>query len=146
MEFCPAFWDWLIEANQKGTVASIAEVRAELLAKKDELSQWVANHGNFFLWSDDRVHETAWRLSQKKLWGLYGRDVVDRFMNSADYWLISHAMAYGYVVVTQEVPANTKKKVKIPNICKEFNVPWVNTFQMLRNENPKFVLKRELEF
>ena len=30
--FCPAFWDWLIEQNGKGRIASIEKVADELQA------------------------------------------------------------------------------------------------------------------
>ena len=55
------------------------------------------------------------------------------FLKGADPWVIAHALATDGVVVTQEtrVPANSTK-AKIPNICEEFRVPWVNMYQMLR--------------
>lgn len=39
-DFCPAFWNWLLEENQIGKVYSIAKVGDELVAGDDELAEW----------------------------------------------------------------------------------------------------------
>ena len=52
--------------------------------------------------------------------------------DKADPWLIAHAIVTGRVVVTEEVfNHDIKRKIPIPNVCKEFDVPYMNTFQML---------------
>jgi len=38
LDFCPAFWDWLIEQNREGRVYSIEKVGDELEAGSDELA------------------------------------------------------------------------------------------------------------
>ena len=56
------------------------------------------------------------------------------FLDGADPWVIAQAKVDGSVVVTREVPAGTySKKVKIPNVCLEFDVEYVNTYTMLRD-------------
>ena len=50
LDFCPAFWDWLIENNRSGKVFSIEKVGDELNAVADELADWAKNRGEgFFL-------------------------------------------------------------------------------------------------
>ena len=39
-DFCPGFWDWLVEQNRTGKVASIQKVADELHAGADELADW----------------------------------------------------------------------------------------------------------
>lgn len=39
-DFCPAFWDWLVQANEGGRVFSIERVGLELRAGADELAEW----------------------------------------------------------------------------------------------------------
>ena len=39
-DFCPAFWDWLIEKNGKNEVFSIEKVGDEIDAGDDDLSAW----------------------------------------------------------------------------------------------------------
>ncbi len=38
-DFCPAFWDWLVEQNRADKVASIEKVADELQAGDDELAE-----------------------------------------------------------------------------------------------------------
>src|SRR6266571_7455264 len=45
MDFCPAFWDWLIEGNAAKQVFSIEKVGDEILAIADELADWADNRG-----------------------------------------------------------------------------------------------------
>ena len=47
--------------------------------------------------------------------------------------MIAQALADGSAVVTLEieVPTNSQK-AKIPNVCNQFNVRHINTYQMLR--------------
>lgn len=53
--------------------------------------------------------------------------------DSADYKLIAHAMATGSTVVTREQPApDSKEKIKIPDVCKDFNVAWTDPFSLYR--------------
>lgn len=52
-DFCPAFWDWLDEANADGTVFSIERVQDEIVAGDDQLSEWVRQRPNLFLKPDD---------------------------------------------------------------------------------------------
>ena len=39
-DFCPAFWQWLIERNADGTVFSVENVDDEVRAIADVLSGW----------------------------------------------------------------------------------------------------------
>ena len=43
LDFCPAFWDWLIAGNAAGLVFSIEKVGDEVEAMADELSAWAAS-------------------------------------------------------------------------------------------------------
>ena len=58
----------------------------------------------------------------------------DEFAQAADPWLVAYAGAHEMTLVTQETPEPlARKKVKIPDVCRQFNVPWQNTFGMLEN-------------
>jgi hypothetical protein len=37
-DFCPAFWEWLIEQHERGRVHSVEKVGDELAAGADELA------------------------------------------------------------------------------------------------------------
>lgn len=56
-----------------------------------------------------------------------------QFANGADGWLVAYARAKGHVVVTHEqLSADVRRKVPIPNVCNAFGVRYVDTFEMLR--------------
>ena len=48
LDFCPAFWDWLIAQNETSNVFSIEKVADELIAGNDELAVWVQERGYDF--------------------------------------------------------------------------------------------------
>ena|SRR2546428_28212 len=53
MDFCPAFWDWLIEGNAAKQVFSIEKVGDEILAIADELAVWADDRGSDFFLKPD---------------------------------------------------------------------------------------------
>jgi TolB-like protein len=72
----------------------------------------------------------------------YLQEAKAEFASVADGWLIAFAKIYGLVIVTHETSEPTRKnKVKIPDVCLEFKVEYIDTFVMLRELNIKFGLK-----
>lgn len=65
---------------------------------------------------------------------------MTEFLESADHYLVAQALADNYYVVTHEVPAETRRRIKIPNVCNAFRIKYLSLFDMLRNEKAKFVL------
>ena len=56
LDFCPAFWDWIIANNANGGLFSIEKVGDEVVALADELSVWADARGTgFFLRPDANV-------------------------------------------------------------------------------------------
>lgn len=141
MDFCPAFWNWLIQANQTRTVFSIEKVGDELDIGDDDLTAWATNRGaDFFLRPDSALLRALPRVSQWVTEQGYEPPAVATFLEAADYYLIAHALAHEHVVVTHEVAANTTKKVKIPNVCIGLEIKCMTPFQMLRKQRARFVL------
>jgi hypothetical protein len=53
--------------------------------------------------------------------------------------LIAKAVTAGATVVTQETYEPFRlNKVKIPNVCRAFGVPYLNTFDLLQQLRAKF--------
>ncbi len=94
----------------------------------------------FFLTADNVVVQHLKELSEWTTSQNYEDKAVRKFLESADYYLIAHAKAHGMTVVTHEVEAETKKRVKIPNACIGMGVDCVNTYEMLRREKACFIL------
>ncbi len=70
----------------------------------------------------------------------YEPAAVNTFLQVADYYLIAHALALDYTVVTHEKADGSKKKIKIPNVCIGVGVKSMTPFEMLRHERARFVL------
>lgn len=144
MSFCPAFWGWLDQQFEKGELASIQIVYDEITNGSDELVDWAKERKDQFIGvSDDDTQEKyieivnfVMQLEGKK------QQHKDIFLEKADPWLIAKALATDAIIITHErLDPPDSKKVKIPNICKEFGVGYMSTFQLLENLDAKFVLK-----
>lgn len=141
LDFCPAFWDWLIASNQAEKVFSIEKVGDEIDAGDDALSYWAKEREpGFFLKPDAKVAAgfpavSAWASS-----GHYEPAAVSTFLQVADYYLVVHALAYDFVLVTHEVPSPSVKRIKIPDACIGLGIKFMTPFEMLRHEQARFVL------
>lgn len=141
LDFCPAFWEWLIEQNKSRRVFSIEKVGDEVQAVADELSTWASARGDgFFLKPDASVLPalaavSTWASSQQ-----YEPAAVSTFLQVADYYLVAQALAGTHTVVTHEVPSASKRRIKIPDACIGLGIKCVTPFEMLRIERARFVL------
>jgi predicted nucleic acid-binding protein len=141
LDFCPAFWEWLIQENTAERVFSIERVGDEIEAGVDDLSAWArARRDGFFLKPDAAIltalgEVSAWCTGQG-----YEPAAVSTFLQVADYYLVAHARAHGHTVVTHEVASPSVKKIKIPNVCIGLGVKCVTPYEMLRTERARFVL------
>jgi hypothetical protein len=141
LDFCPAFWDWLIASNAAGLVFSTEKVGDEIGAGADELAGWAAGRGpGFFLKPDAAILPALARVSSWATGQSYEPAAVSTFLQVADFYLVAHALAHGHVVVTHELAAASTKKIKIPNACIGVGVKCMSPFEMLRHERARFIL------
>jgi hypothetical protein len=141
LDFCPAFWDWIDEAHDKGDVFSIEKVSDELAAGGDDLAAWAQEHTDSFVLKPDAAVVPSFQVTSTWASGAgYDPAAVSTFLQVADYYLVAHAHAHGHVVVTHEVPAASSKRIKIPNACIGLEVKCMTPFQMLRTERARFLL------
>ncbi|MCL4395709.1 MAG: DUF4411 family protein [Chloroflexi bacterium] len=141
LDFCPAFWQWLINQNAAGRVFSIEKVRDEILAGGDELTTWARERGpSFFVRPDAAVIPALGSLSAWANGQTYELAALNTFLEGADYYLVAQALAYQHIVITQEVVSASKKIVKIPNACIGLGIKCMTPFEMLRLERARFVL------
>ncbi len=142
-DFCPAFWDWLIEKNIDKKVFSIDKVEDEIAAGGDSLSTWIQGKAkDLFLRTDSNIADqfstvSNWTMSQN-----FEMSAKNTFLQVADYYLIAHALAHKYIVVTHEIPSNSAKRIKIPNVCAGLGIKFMTPYEMLRIEQARFVLGR----
>jgi len=141
LDFCPAFWDWLLHKGHQGAVFSIDKVADEIEAGQDDLATWAKSRGPSLF---RRTPPTlAAQFGQVATWATgqqYTPAAINAFLQAADFYLVAHALAGQHVVVTHEVPANSPNRIKIPNVCVGLGVRFMTPYQMLRTEQARFVL------
>lgn len=141
MDFCPAYWDWLVHAHALGQVFSIEHVRDELLAGNDQLAAWVRERGRgFFLRPAGPALPAMRQISEWVTSQSYQPAAINTFLQKADYFLIAQALGGGDTVVTLERPGGSTASVKIPDVCVGLGVECVTPYRMLRRERARFVL------
>ncbi len=143
-DICPGFWNLLDHFAESENILSIDRVSDEIFAPEepDDLSVWAkqAPPGLFASTSDQAVVDTFKRM-QKWVQGTaqFSSEAKETFAEVADGWVVAYAKAHSAVIVTQEVySARVKKRVPIPNVCLEFRVDCIDTFEMLRRLGGKF--------
>jgi hypothetical protein len=96
LDFCPAFWDWLIAYNDARHVFSIEKVADEIAAGADDLSAWAAQRGpGFFLAPEAAILPALGRVSAWATGQAYDPAAVSTFLQVADYYLVGHALCAG---------------------------------------------------
>lgn len=142
-DICPGFWDWM-DSVCGNTVGSIINVRDELIAGRDELAAWATDRQDaaWFLRVDDASTQSNFVQVANFIAGQqYTQPAVAHFLSKADPWLIAKAMTLGATLITHELPEpGAKKRVPIPNVCTQFGVRCVNTFDALRHFSAAFRL------
>lgn len=142
-DFCDGYWEIIDSLAQKGIVFMTPEVLKELLKIDDEISQWIKDRKYFVKEIDDRVQECL-RIIYKTnpLHHNLVNDVKNRSI--ADPWVIAHAMAEDATVVTKEdfYTGHNNKKIKIPNVCENMGVRWMDDFGFIREMNITFISRQ----
>ncbi len=144
-DICPGFRRCLLYYHRGGQIFSVDRVRNELLAchRAEDLVQWVRNEvpEEFFLPVD--TNEVARVYTEIMLWIQRHPDYSDqakaKFATGADGWLVACASVHRATVVTNEQPAPASRRdVKLPDVCDEFEVSRLNAFAMLRALGARF--------
>lgn len=138
-EFCPDYWKILIELGNRSRIFIPELVYDEIRKTEDELSTWVTNSG---IPVRVATSDVGARLSEIFTTNPLHEKLVDssKGRSMADPWVIAHAIHENAVVVTKEekVTAPSAKKVKIPNVCENMGVSWINDFQFVARLGIKF--------
>ncbi|TCZ66429.1 DUF4411 family protein [Flaviaesturariibacter aridisoli] len=138
LDVATSFWLKVKDLATAGHIICIDKVKDEIYKNEDDLKGWCVGNlpSNFF-------HDTAtiladygrvctWAVSKSSH---YLQKALDEFLNAeeADAWLVSFALAKGIKVVTYETsnPAQ-KSRIKLPDACIPFSVPFTNTVGMFR--------------
>jgi len=139
-DICPGFWESIVQSHQYDRVRSIDRIKAELLAgqPKEDLVVWVKQTvpAGFFHGTQSKPVLDAY--AEIALWVQRSTQYLDRakakFATEADGWLVAYSMVHGTTVVTNEQPRpDSRSRVLLPDVCRQFKVPSKDTFTMLRS-------------
>ena len=141
-DLAPGFWKSLIKFSKEGTIISIDRVKKELERGKDDLSEWIKREFTHAFNSTDKEDVISSYSDIMNYIGSnnqYKDTAISSFAGGADPWLIAYSLHTNNILVTEEVlNLKSKKRVPIPNVCREFGVEYINTFEMLRRLGVKF--------
>lgn len=134
----PKFWSFLSESLTKRELRCCKNVYDDLLKQRDQLAGWAkARKGNGMCIQPEPGVFNRYKEICGFIIPTYSYRWYEEFCNGSDGWVIAYAMHFGGTVVTQESKSR-KRKIRIPVVCKKFDVPWVDTFQMLEKLNARF--------
>lgn len=141
-EFCSGYWEIIDELAKQGIVFITQEVKKEIDKGDDNLKKWLKDKHYIVKPIDENV-----QLNLKKI---YAKDKSHQYLANnvknrsiADPWVIAHAMSENAVVVTKEYLSTSKnpQKIKIPDVCENMNVRWINDFKFIKEVNIEFNCK-----
>jgi len=139
---CPDYWKVLDELGTEGRIFICQEVYDEIVKTEDNLSKWLKNSHISVRKANESVIGNL-----KEIYNTPAHlKLVDNTKNRslADPWVIAHAMDSDSVVVTKEekVTQANSIKVKIPNVCDNMGVRWINDFEFVQELNFTFSCQR----
>ena len=138
-KFCPDYWHLLNDLGAAGRIFVPQLVYDEIVRTEDELSVWLKASNIPIRKISEQV-----ALCLKRI---YAKDPKHQFLvdntkqrSLADPWIIAHAINENACVVTKEekVTALNSTKIKIPNVCDNMKVRWINDFQFIEEVNIRF--------
>ena len=141
-DLAPGYWDFLVQLFDSDHAVSIKSVYDEIDSASDDdpLKVWAKLNRQYFVAPDSRV---VARYQQVMKWAKdnYEAPAVSDFQRVADSWIVAHALANGWVVVTHEKSApRSKKRIKIPDACAACGVECLTPFTMLRQRGMSLAL------
>ena len=143
MDVAEGFWQQLGIAAQRGDFLSIDRVKDELYTNPDDLSDWCDRElpDNFFRPSVDSTAE----YQQVINWAFGRLQYMSRATaeftrtSNADAWLAAYGLKHQLCVVTMEASRpDSKKIIKLPDVCLAHTVDWCSTMEMFRRLELKF--------
>lgn len=135
----PEFWAWLVHQGENGRLKVPREIFDEVSAgpdKEDPFYKWRKSKETVAaLVLDEDVDPT---IVQRVLNKGYGQGLTEDNLETIgrDPFLVAYSLGgEPRSVVTTEVsrPSAQRQNRKLPDVCDQFQVPWINTFKMTRS-------------
>jgi len=133
----PEFWEWLTDAGINDRVKVPLEVYEEIKEGNDDLAEWVKNDQTreALLFDEDVDVSLVSLVTDVGYADDLSDDEVEKI--GRDPFLVAYALAdeNNRCIVTTEgsKPSRERANRHLPDVCRSFKVPCVNTFQFLRD-------------
>jgi len=116
-------WDYISKEIEEGSIIlpKIVADEVKLVTDNPELKEWLKKHEKRFCDHDDSTEELQKIVSKYNIYTKIKGSLADAV-------LIAIAKTRGLTVITQEIYVKNQSMVspKIPNVCEEFSVKWMN--------------------
>lgn len=136
---CPDYWEALNELGNRKRIFLPEEISDEITRTDDDLSKWLKASKIPIRATDVNV-TNCWKrvLATHNDHQYLIAETKNRSLG--DPWVISHAIDAGATVVTKEELETTGKplKIKIPNVCNNMGVSWMNDFKFIQDLQIQF--------
>ena len=135
-DIAPSFWDQIVE-KVSDKIVIIEKVKDELQRGGDELTEWYNSKSSNFtvlgIPEQEVIEAYSNIINEVNNRDQYLQSAKDELAGNADSWLCAYGLAYNYTIVTLETyDADIRKRIKIPNICEEFGIRYINLSQFMR--------------
>ena len=133
-DIAPGFWEIVKRNARAGKLACSTLVYDEIARGGDELTQWANRERKtkLFVEPNEQTQKLVNDIGEYVKRN-YELAQVEFFFKGADPWVIAAALSDGGTVVTHEVLVGPdSKRVKIPNICRKYDVQYTDCYGMLR--------------
>ncbi|MBN8699657.1 MAG: DUF4411 family protein [Chitinophagales bacterium] len=136
---CPSYWDVLNQLGTNNTIFLPEIVYEEITRTEDDLTSWLKSSKIPIRSIDSAV--------SKCLTSIYAADPSHKYLVSstgqhsiADPWVIAHAINENAKVVTKESKDSftNPTKIKIPHVCDNMGVGWLDDFAFAKEIKLKF--------
>ena len=141
-KICPSYWKVLNDLGEKGVIFLPELVYEEIKKGEDNLFKWLKNSHIPIRKIDGIVTNYLKQIYSSNPNHKYLVS-SNRIHSKADPWIIAHAMKEKAIVVTKEKKDFIKKqsKIKIPHVCDNMNVRWMDDFEFIKSLNITFTCK-----
>ena len=138
-KFCPDYWSLLNKLGAAGRIFIPQAVLDEILRTEDDLNAWLKK-------SHIPIRKIDGSVTQC-LSSIYAANPIHQYLvdntrqrSLADPWVIAHALSENACVVTKEekVTAPGTTRIKIPNVCDNMRIRWINDFQLIEELGIQF--------
>jgi len=138
-KLCLDYWSVLDQLGKEDRIFLPQMVYEEITKTDDELAKWLKKSNIPEYKINGPVTEAL-----KSIYAANSahQNLVDntKGRSLADPWVIAHAIKEKATVVTKEekITALNTTKIKIPNVCDNMGVRWINDYQLADEMNIRF--------